>query len=270
MSPDNVRVTILTKKAQFFSSNVEPHFGTAYHVEKISNDVLDQWHQCGLNPDLHLPKPNELINKDPKIVNIGGPNDPKTRENAMPELFLNMDRIRFRAWHLPNTKLNVPKAYTFLRFQIRESAQSAKLSCLCSLLAFVIRDCLSEDSYEGQLAGLFYILRPLKDGLELEVRGMSGNQDLFLKKILNVMFQSGGFWDEVLTEERFKQVQILHRNGLASGDAIKLKIQAKTILSHVLNPGMYRYFFKRTEHKKGIYFLPYIMEKPKKNTYYSS
>ena len=250
MSPDNVRVTILTKKAQFFSSNVEPHFGTAYHVEKISNDVLDQWHQCGLNPDLHLPKPNELINKDPKIVNIGGggPNDPKTRENAMPELFLNMDRIRFRAWHLPNTKLNVPKAYTFLRFQIRESAQrqSAKLSCLCSLLAFVIRDCLSEDSYEGQLAGLFYILRPLKDGLELEVRGMSGNQDLFLKKILNVMFQSGGFWDEVLTEERFKQVQILHRNGLASGDAIKLKIQAKTILSHVLNPGMYRYFFKRT------------------------
>ena len=81
---------------------------------------------------------------------------------------------------------------------------------------------------------------------------------------------SGGFWDEVLTEERFKQVQILHRNGLASGDAIKLKIQAKTILSHVLNPGMYRYFFKRTEHKKGIYFLPYIMEKPKKNTYYSS
>merc|ERR550532_2704954 len=157
----------------------------------------------------------------------------------MPELFLNMDRIRFRAWHLPNTKLNVPKAYTFLRFQIRESAQrqSAKLSCLCSLLAFVIRDCLSEDSYEGQLAGLFYILRPLKDGLELEVRGMSGNQDLFLKKILNVMFQSGGFWDEVLTEERFKQVQILHRNGLASGDAIKLKIQAKTILSHVLNPG---------------------------------
>ena len=242
----------MTKKAQFFSSNVERHFGTAYHVEKISNDVLDQWRQCGLNPDLHLPKPNELINKDPRIVNIL----PKIREseNSMPELFLNMDRIRFRAWHLPNTKLNVPKAYTFLRFQIRrESAQrqSAKLSCLCSLLAFVIRDCLSEDSYEGQLAGLFYILRPLKDGLELEVRGMSGNQDLFLKKILTVIFQSGG-WDEVLTEERFKQVQILHRNGLVSGDAIKLKIQAKTILSHVLNPG------KRTEQEEKNY-LCYIL-----------
>lgn len=117
----------------------------------------------------------------------------------MPELFLNMERIRFRAWHMPNTKLKIPKAYSFLRFQYQELS-SAKLSCLCSLLAFVIRDCLSEDSYEGQLAGLFYTLKPVKNGLELEVRGFSGNQDLFLNKLLKVIFQSG--WDQVLTEER--------------------------------------------------------------------
>ena len=197
-------------------------------MEKIPNEILDQWHQCGTNPELNLPKPNLLIDNSPKIV----PVDPQ-REDAMPELFLNMERVRIRAWHMPFTKLKIPKSFSFMRFLYTES-QSAKVSCLCSLLAFVVRDCLSEESYEGQLAGLFYSLRPLKDGLELEVRGFSGNQDLFLNKILKVIFQSG--WDQVLTEERFNQVQTLHRNGLVSGDASKLKIQAKTILSHVLNP----------------------------------
>jgi insulysin len=43
LCPDNVRVAILTKKAKFFATQVEPHFGTEYHVEKIPNDVLDSW-----------------------------------------------------------------------------------------------------------------------------------------------------------------------------------------------------------------------------------
>lgn len=52
LSPDNLRVTILTKKAKFFSSSVEPHFGTDYHVEKIPSDALASWHDCGINEEM--------------------------------------------------------------------------------------------------------------------------------------------------------------------------------------------------------------------------
>ena len=108
---------------------------------------------------------------------------------------------------------------------------SAKKNCLNSLFAFMIRDCLSEVSYKAQLASLFYTLRSLRNGLELEIRGCSSKQDLFLEKILGVIFEDGHY-----TQERFAQVHTLHLNGLQSGDASKLKIQAKGILSHVLQP----------------------------------
>ena len=71
LSPDNVRVTVLTKKAKFFATHVEPHFGTEYHVEKIPNEILDKWHNCGSNIDLNLPKPNLLIDNNPQMVEIG-------------------------------------------------------------------------------------------------------------------------------------------------------------------------------------------------------
>ena len=129
----------------------------------------------------------------------------------MPELFLNMERIRLRCWHQPNTKLKIPKAFTFLKFYCDE-ANGLKSSCLNSLMAFVIRDCLSEVSYKAQLAGLFYTLRPVRNGLELEVRGISAKQDVFLEKILKVIFDCGG--QEVLSQERFQTVHGLYMNGL--------------------------------------------------------
>ena len=115
LSPDNVRVTILTKNAKYFATHVEPHYGTEYHVEKIDNAVLTQWRQCGLNCELRVPRPNDFIDKEAfsKIVEIS---NASKREDALPELFLNVDRIRFRAWHMPNTKSKIVKAHVFVKF----------------------------------------------------------------------------------------------------------------------------------------------------------
>lgn len=234
LSPDNVRVTILTKKAKFFATHVEPHFGTEYHVEKIDAAVLAKWHACGLHPDLKVPRPNDLIDKTQEVLLQEDSKTMMGLEEMMPELLFNMERIRFRAWHMPNTKMKIPKAFTFLKFY-STSKPTVKMSCLNSLLAFAIRDCLSQVSYKAQLAGLFYVLRPTSDGLELEVRGFSGKQPLFLEKILAVLFDVKA----VLTAERFATVHSLYLNGLASGEASKLKILAKNILSHVLTPDNY-------------------------------
>ena len=142
-------------------------------MEKIDSSVLHSWHNCGLNGDLRVPRPNDLIDKGPQKMALNV--DPMREDGGMPELFLNCERIRFRAWHMPNTKMKIPKAFTFLNFY-STSKMCVKTSCLNNLFAFVIRDCLSEMSYKAQLAGLFYVLRPTRNGLELEVRGCSGKQ----------------------------------------------------------------------------------------------
>lgn len=68
--PENVRITILSKNSKYFVTEVEPHYGTEYHMEKIPDDVISGWKKCGINPDHSLPKPNELIDYDMEIVEI--------------------------------------------------------------------------------------------------------------------------------------------------------------------------------------------------------
>jgi secreted Zn-dependent insulinase-like peptidase len=192
----------------------------------------------GANDDLKVPRPNDLMDKSPKMVAFDC-----QREHAMPELVLHMERIRMRAWYLPNTKLKLTKAFTFIKFSIVDPSMdqhpgckidTPKMACINSLFAFLVRDRLTEHSYKAQLAGLFYKLWPTRTGLELEVRGSSGKQDLFLRQLLNVIYDLG---NETFKEERFKQVHDLHVNGLQSGEANKLKMQAKNILAHILCPG---------------------------------
>ena len=49
LTPEQVRVTVLTKNCRFFVSQVEEHFGTEYHVEKISDETIKSWRNCGVN-----------------------------------------------------------------------------------------------------------------------------------------------------------------------------------------------------------------------------
>ena len=48
----------------FFFSQVEPHYGTDYQVEKIPKDVILSWKSGPTNPQLKLPQTNELIDKN--------------------------------------------------------------------------------------------------------------------------------------------------------------------------------------------------------------
>lgn len=165
---------------------------------------------------------------------------------------MNMDRIRLRAWYLPYTRPKIPKAFVFVRF-FADSKKSCcpKTACLNSLFSFMIRDYFTDESYHAQIAGLFYVLRPIRNGMELEIRGSSGKQAKFLKKILSVIFEAP-FERDILSKERFQQIHTLHLNGLLSGEASKLKILAKNILSHVLCPDSNHLRESRMEAMKSI------------------
>ena len=40
---------------------VEPHYGTEYHVDRITEETLSEWRGAGHNPAFSLPQPNPLI-----------------------------------------------------------------------------------------------------------------------------------------------------------------------------------------------------------------
>merc|ERR1719461_1470246 len=90
LKPDNLRVTILTKNAKYLETKVEPHYGTEYHVDRISEETLTEWRNAGQNNAFSLPPPNPLICSDPRQ-----PSAP-IKIFRQPELFCLLGRIRTR------------------------------------------------------------------------------------------------------------------------------------------------------------------------------
>ena len=87
LSPDNLRLTVLSKNAKYLETKVEPHYGTEYHTDRIAEDSLAQWRAAGTNPAFFLPPPNPLIcSPQPPLL--------PTRTFRQPELFCLLERIR--------------------------------------------------------------------------------------------------------------------------------------------------------------------------------
>lgn len=136
------------------SPQVEQHFGTDYHVEKMPEGLLEQWRNCGVNAQHRHPAPNDLIDRDAKSGGDAAAVDP-AREKGLPELFLLLDRIRMRCWHLPAAA--TAKSFFHLKLSAPElSSVNAKSCAVNSILVFLVRDAMTEFSYVGELAGIFY------------------------------------------------------------------------------------------------------------------
>ena len=155
------------------------------------------------------------------------------RENGLPELFMLIDRIRMKAWFLPCTYFKLPRAFIYIKLSAPTLVSSTSRNCtINNVFVFLIRDLLTEYAYCGELAGLFYSLKPTKYGMELSVRGYSARQHLYLGKILATLYAT----KNVFSKERFEQVKEIHRKGIESSEAEPLKTQAKYLLSYILCP----------------------------------
>ena len=102
----------------------------------------------------------------------------------------------------------------------------------CSVLACMVKDLLTEYAYLGELAGLFYTLKPTKNGFEFNVRGYSTHQEEFLRNVLEVFYGN----KTQFTRDRFEQVHDIQRKGMESSDAEPLKSQIKYLLNFILCP----------------------------------
>ncbi len=70
--------------------------------------------------------------------------------------------------HLPATRFRLAKSFLYVHFSRPSLTTSSARASVCNaLLAFLVRDSLTEYSYCGEIAGIFYTLRPIKTGMEL-------------------------------------------------------------------------------------------------------
>lgn len=65
--PEKMRVQILAPEFEKIVNRVEPLYETKFKLETISNDVIENWKNAGLNSEFQLPPENEFI---PTIFDI--------------------------------------------------------------------------------------------------------------------------------------------------------------------------------------------------------
>lgn len=63
-SPFIRRVFLIGKEFSSIATEQEKWFGTKYNKERLSLDLINKCLKCELDPNLHLPKPNEFIPTD--------------------------------------------------------------------------------------------------------------------------------------------------------------------------------------------------------------
>ncbi|GLT63106.1 hypothetical protein SLA2020_356910 [Shorea laevis] len=145
LSPDKVRIFWVSKKFEGLTDMVEPWYGTAYSIEKVTTSMIQEWMSLAPNENLHLPAPNIFIPTDLSL---------KDPEEKIKYPVLLRKSSYSRVWYKPDTMFSSPKACVKMGFNCPCARNSPKDQVLTSIFAGLVMDYLNEYAYYAWVAGL--------------------------------------------------------------------------------------------------------------------
>ncbi|PYH90104.1 LuxS/MPP-like metallohydrolase [Aspergillus ellipticus CBS 707.79] len=184
--PDNFRLVIVAQDYPGDWNCREKWYGTEYRIEDIPQDFMASIRQAletspeNRLPDLHMPHKNEFV---PTRLSVE--RKEVTEPAKTPKLIRHDDHVRL--WYKKDDRFWVPKAtvHVTLRNPLvwATPANLVKAKFYCEL----VRDALTEYSYDAELAGLGYQLSASIFGLDITVGGYNDKMSVLLEKVLTSM-----------------------------------------------------------------------------------
>ncbi|GLT37044.1 hypothetical protein SLA2020_113820 [Shorea laevis] len=175
LSPDNVRIFWESEKFQGHTDMVEPWYGTAYSIEKVTTSMIQEWMSSAPNENLHLPAPNIFIPTDLSLK------DPEVKVKY-PVLL--RESSYSRLWYKRNTLLS-PKAYVIIGFNSPYADYSPRAHVLTTVFTLLVMDYLNEYAYYTEVAGLHYDIRHANGSFEVTVGGYNHKLRILLETIVD-------------------------------------------------------------------------------------
>ncbi|GLT88210.1 hypothetical protein SLE2022_062450 [Rubroshorea leprosula] len=176
LSPDNVRIFWESKKFAGLTDLVEPWYGTAYSLEKVTTSMIQEWMLSAPNENLHLPAPNIFIPTDLSLK------DPKEKVRYPVLLWKSSySRVRYK----PDTMFSSPKAYVKIDFNCPYASNSPEADVLTTVFAWLVMDYLNEYAYYAQVAGLHYAISHSDSGFEVTVVGYNHKLRILLETVVD-------------------------------------------------------------------------------------
>lgn len=200
LTPDNMRIMVVSKKFEGMTDNAEKWYGTHYKVEPIDPELLKKWKTWAEHENLRLPERNEFIPTNFELA-------PREPENApLPEII--QESRMTRLWFKQDDKFLKPKACISFDFTSPYAYIDPLHANLCYMFVGLFKDALNEYSYAAEIAGLHYNLDCSAYGIFLEVAGYNDKLDTLLKKILERLT---GF---TIEPQRFDIIKEAYERGL--------------------------------------------------------
>lgn len=183
---DNFNVEVVSQKYPGNWDSKEKWYGTEYKVEKIPEDLLADLRHYLENPasakipELHLPHKNEFV---PSRLDV---EKKEVAEPAKdPSLIRHDDRVR--TWFKKDDTFWVPKGTLEATLRTPLVYATPANNVMSRIYCDLVRDALTEYSYDAELAGLDYNLTPSVFGLEVTVAGYNDKMAVLLEKVLLIM-----------------------------------------------------------------------------------
>ncbi|XP_077210294.1 insulinase (Peptidase family M16) family protein [Tasmannia lanceolata] len=175
LSANNVRIFWESKKFEGSTDMVEPWYGTAYSVKKITGAMIQQWMEAAPDKHLDLPKPNIFIPTDLALKDV--------QEKAKFPVLRRKSSFS-RLWYKPDTMFFTPKAYVKIDFSCPHSSCSPETEVLTDIFTRLLMDYLNEYAYDAQVAGLYYGINTTEAGFQVTVVGYSHKMSILLETII--------------------------------------------------------------------------------------
>ncbi|XP_012466864.1 insulin-degrading enzyme-like 1, peroxisomal isoform X2 [Gossypium raimondii] len=176
LSPESVRIFWESKKFEGLTDKVEPWYGTAYSIEKVSPSTIQAWMSSAPNENLHLPAPNVFIPTDLSIKNA--------QEKIKLPVSLRKSSYS-KLWYKPDTVFFTPKAYVKINFDCPHAINSPETEVLTDLFTRLLMDYLNEYAYYAQVAGLRYHVRCTDGGFQVTLVGYNHKLRILLETIVD-------------------------------------------------------------------------------------
>ena len=175
LSPDNVRIFWESKNFEGLTDKVEPWYGTAYSLEKITGSAIQGWMASSADENMHLPAPNKFIATDLSL---------KTVQETVKFPVL-LSRSTYSAlWYKPDTLFATPKAYVKIDFNCPYAGSSPEAQILVNIFTQLLMDYLNDYAYYAQVAGLYYAINRTDGGFEVTLFGYNHKLRILLETIV--------------------------------------------------------------------------------------
>ncbi|KAJ1845482.1 metalloprotease, partial [Coemansia sp. RSA 2708] len=181
LNPDNVRIVLAARDQEVELDRTEKHYDISYRLDAIPEQLMRDIHGKLEFEELHLPEPNRFIPDNLEVKN-------QRRGVAPAEAPTLLKRAEgLELWFKQDDRFFLPRGNVRLMLETPRVYESPLSSVLSQLFMMVLKDRLTEVTYDAEIAGLWFDISDTMEGVVVHIDGFNDKLLQLLRILLETL-----------------------------------------------------------------------------------